>query len=131
VIVVDSSVWIANLRGAENTATQKLLALIDSDDDQLLIGDLVLLEVLQGARNEGHASLIERGIRQYPIVPMMDESLATLAAFNYRQLRARGFTIRKTIVMIIGTFCIDRGHRLLHDDGDFDPMARHLGLKVL
>jgi predicted nucleic acid-binding protein len=131
VIAVDSSVWIANLRGVSNTATQNLRTLIDGDDDQLLIGDLVLLEVLQGARNETHASLIERGMRQYPIVPMLSDLIAVRAAQHYRNLRANGFTVRKTVDMIIVTFCLVEGHSLLHNDRDFDPMERLLGLKII
>lgn len=61
---------------------------------------------------------------------MLDGSLAVQAARNYRSLRARGITVRKTIDMIIGTFCIVGSHVLLHDDRDFDPMAAHLGLLV-
>jgi predicted nucleic acid-binding protein len=131
VIVVDSSVWIANLRGVDNVAVFKLRSLADADDDLLLIGDLILLEVLQGARDEAHAARIERGLRRYPVAPMLDERLAVRAARNYRRLRAHGITVRKTIDMIIGTFCIEGGHRLLHDDRDFDPMAGFLGLRVV
>jgi predicted nucleic acid-binding protein len=131
VIVVDSSVWITNLRGTNNAAAFKLRALVDSNDDQLLVGDLILLEVLQGARDDAHAARIERNLRRYPIAPMLDERLTVRAAHNYRRLRARGITARKTIDMIIGTFCIEGDHRLLHDDQDFAPMAQYLGLEVV
>jgi len=130
VIVVDSSVWIANLRGLDSLAVRKLRAAVDDESD-LLIGDLILLEVLQGARDEVHADRIERNLRRYPVASMLDDSLAVQAARNYRTLRARGITVRKTIDMIIGTFCIVRHHLLLHDDRDFDPMADHLGLLVV
>ncbi len=130
-IVVDSSVWIAHLRGEVTPATRMLHAIITDDDDQILIGDLILLEVLQGARDEAHAARIERALRLFPIVPMLDADLAIEAARNYRLLRSRGITIRKTIDMVIGTFCLRFGHALLHNDRDFDPMAAHLGLKVV
>lgn len=129
-IVVDSSVWIANLRGLDIAAVRKLRALAEDDDNQLLIGDLILLEVLQGARDEGHAARIERSLRRFPIEPMLDASLAVQAARNYRTLRGQGITVRKTIDMIIGTFCLAKGHSLLHDDRDFRPMTTHLGLQV-
>jgi len=129
VIVVDSSVWIANLRGLNTLAVRKLRAAVDNESD-LLIGDLILLEVLQGARDEAHADRIERNLRRYPVASMLDGSLAVQAARNYRELRARGITVCKTIDMIIGTFCIAGGHVLLHDDRDFGPMADHLGLLV-
>ena len=129
-IVVDSSVWIAHLRGLDNTATRKLHALVAVDDEQLLLGDLILLEVLQGARDTAHAARIERNLRYYPIAPMLNVALAVEAATNYRNLRAQGITVRRTIDVIIGTFCLSEGHLLLHDDRDFDPMARYLGLQI-
>ncbi len=67
-------------------------------------------------------------MRRFEILPLLDDDLAVLAAKNYRRLRGLGITIRKTADLIIGTFCIAHGHRLLHDDRDFDPMAAHLGL---
>jgi predicted nucleic acid-binding protein len=91
---------------------------------------LILLDVLQGALNEPHAQLIERNLRQFTIVPMLDPATAVEAARNYRMLRQRGITIRRTVDMIIGTFCILGGHALLHDDRDFDPMVRYLGLRA-
>lgn len=130
-IVVDSSVWIAKLRGVDVEATFKLRALAENDDDQILVGDLIMLEVLQGARDEVLAARIERDLRQYPIASMLDERIALRAAHNYRRLRSQGITVRKMIDLIIGTFCIVENHFLLHNDRDFDPMARHLGLRVV
>ncbi len=130
-IVVDSSVWIAQLRGQATAPVQRLRALVAEDDDQVLIGDLILLEVLQGARDDAHAARIERALRAFNIAPMLDPTIAVQAARNYRLLRARGITIRKTIDMIIGTSCLLGGHALLHDDRDFDPMAEHLGLRIV
>jgi predicted nucleic acid-binding protein len=128
-IVVDSSVWIAHLRNTNSVSVGKLRHL--DDTQEILVGDLILLEVLQGALNEPHAQLIERNLRQFSIVPMLDPATAVEAARNYRILRQRGITIRKTIDMIIGTFCIRGGHALLHDDRDFDPMVRYLGLRLV
>jgi predicted nucleic acid-binding protein len=130
VIVIDSSAWIANLRGLDNESVRKLRAIVDDDDDQILVGDLILLEVLQGARGEANAARIERNLRNYQIAPMCDAAIAVQAARNYRSLRERGITVRKTIDLIIGTFCIAGGHGLLHDDRDFEPMAALLGLRV-
>jgi predicted nucleic acid-binding protein len=128
-ILVGSSVWIAHLRGHRTLATTKLQAA--AAREPLLIGDLILLEVLQGARDEAHAARIERGLRRYALVPLLDADLAPRAARNYRELRELGITIRKTAEIIIGTFCIERRHLLLHDDRDFEPMEVHLGLEVM
>ncbi len=127
-IVVDSSVWIANLRNTDTEAVRRLRAF--DDDDLIIVGDVILLEVLQGARDDLQALRIERNLRRFDVVTMLDGALAVRAAGNYRQLRARGITVRKTVDLIIGTFCIERDHRLLHDDRDFDPMVAHLGLRL-
>jgi predicted nucleic acid-binding protein len=129
VILVDSSVWIAHLRGHRTPATDRLE--LAATQETLLVGDLILLEVLQGARDESHAARIERALRAYVVVSLLDGNLAPRAARNYRVLRDRGITIRKTADIVIGTFCIERGHTLLHDDRDFAPMEAHLGLRVV
>ena len=125
-ILVDSSVWIAHLRGQRTPATAKLE--IVAGREPLLIGDLILLEVLQGARDEAHAAQIERSLRRYDLVPLLGPDLAPHVARNYRKLRELGITIRKTADIIIGTFCIEHRQALLHDDRDFAPMEEHLGL---
>jgi len=129
VIVVDSSVWIANLRNTVSEPVRVLRSLFEQE--LLLVGDVVVLEVLQGARDEAHAIRLARDLNAFDIVPMLGERIAAQAARNYRTLRSKGITIRKTIDLIIGTFCIEHGHTLLHDDRDFEPMRAHLGLQVL
>ena len=92
---------------------------------------LILCEVLQGFRSEAQAQLVERALSQYQLVALSSPDLAIKAAANYRLLRRRGITIRKTIDVIVGTFCIERGHALLHSDRDFEPMERYLGLQTV
>jgi hypothetical protein len=127
-IVVDSSVWIANLRNLDHAVVHRLRAI--DEDDQILVGDLILLEVLQGARDEIHANRIERSLRQFEVVAMLNDAPAVQAARNYRLLRQRGVTVCRTIDVIIGTFCLEHGHVLLHDDRDFLPMVEHPGLQT-
>lgn len=128
-ILVDSSVWIDHLRGRKTQQVAKLQSA--AAREPLLIGDLILLEVLQGARDDIHAGRIERNLLQYTVAQLLNEALAVRAAQNYRRLRALGATVRKTVHIVIGTFCIETGHVLLHDDRDFLPMEKHLGLEVL
>ncbi len=130
-ICVDSSVWIGRLRNQTTAQVSLLEHLILTRDDQILVGDLIVLQLLQGARDDRHAARLERALRMYRLASMMNETMATLAASHYRLLRAKGYVIRKTIDLVIGTFCIANGHVLLHDDRNFDPMASHLGLRVL
>lgn len=126
-IVVDSSVWIAHFR---NETSPAVAALRNENPNDIVVGDLVLLECLQGARDERHATQIESTLTAFALEPMLSAQLAIDAARNYRSLRALGLTPRKTIDVIVATFCIEHGYRLLHQDRDFDPMAAHLGLKV-
>lgn len=126
-IVVDSSVWIDWIRDLETTETDKLAA---CNPDDILVGDIVLLEVLRGAKGERHARDLEARLREYEMAPMLDISLATRAAANYRRLRSLGITTRTMSDLIIGTFCIERSHPLLAKDRDFLPMAEHLGLRL-
>ena len=128
-IVVDSSVWIAALRNQQTAQVTRLLEV--SVQEPLIVGDLVMVEVLQGARDDRHAARIEQNLRQHVVEAMVTDEIAVKAARNYRTMRTQGFTVRKTIDVLIGTFCIERGHRLLHDDRDFDPMEAVLGLAVV
>jgi predicted nucleic acid-binding protein len=99
--------------------------------ERLIVGDLVLAEVVAGARDEPHAAMIEGELRRFTVVSMLNDRIAVQAAKNHRALRAVGITVRGTIDLLIGTFCIESGHELPHDDWDFEPMQAHLGLKTL
>lgn len=128
-IVVDSSVWIALLR--RESSRQVALLTNSENTSEILVGDLILTEVLQGARDDQHATMIETLMSAFPIVPLLGPSLAPRAAANYRLLRQRGITVRKTADVVIATYCIEHGHVLLHQDRDFDPMVEHCGLRSL
>jgi len=128
-ILVDSSVWIDRINHVPSVQAQRLLALVDTEP--LLIGDLIVCEVLQGIRSEAAVRLVEQMLGRFERVTLCNPELAVKAAANYRLLRRRGITIRKTIDLIIGTFCIERGHALLHSDRDFEPMQRYLGLQTV
>jgi predicted nucleic acid-binding protein len=130
-IVVDSTVWIDHLN--ENLTPQAVLLrrTVDEHLALLAVGDLILCEVLQGLATDREAQLVARALRRFTVLPMVNEALAVQAATNYRTLRSRGVTVRKTIDMLIGTFCIAHRHSLLHSDRDYDPMERYLGLIVV
>jgi predicted nucleic acid-binding protein len=129
VILVDSSVWIGLLRNAPTRPVQILRTI--AGQEPLLVGDLVMAEVLQAARDDTHAAIIERELRRFAVISITNDRLAVIAARNHRKLRAVGITVRKTIDLLIGTFCIEAGHALLHDDRDFEPMVAHLGLQAV
>ena len=127
-ILVDSSVWIDLLNNVVTEPVRRLRELIPTTP--LLVGDLILCEVLQGFRTDAQARLVERSLTGFEAVSLIDPELAVKAATNYRFLRRRGITIRTTIDLLIGTFCIERGHTLLHSDRDFAPMESLLGLQT-
>jgi predicted nucleic acid-binding protein len=131
VIAVDSGVWIDYLKGTQNPEADRLDDIIASRTALIVVGDLVLCEVLKGVGPEAQAARVERELRRFQVEAMSSPDLAVKAAANYRALRARGHTVRKTVDLLIGTFCVERGLALLHRDRDFEPMARHLGLAVV
>jgi predicted nucleic acid-binding protein len=126
VIVVDSSVWIDFLNGRSVPHVRRLRALLGTEE--IVVGDLMLCEVLQGLDSERSAREVETMLRRFEIVPMVGDAIATAAAGHFRSLRRRGVTVRKTIDLLIGAWCIENRRPLLHNDGDFHPMARYLGL---
>ena len=125
-IVVDSSVWIDFLNGRKAPHVERLRAILGTDE--VIVGDLMLCEVLQGLNNERAAREVEALLRRFEIAPMAGDVIAVAAARNFRSLRKRGITVRKTIDLLIGTWCIENRKPLLHNDSDFHPMARHLVL---
>ncbi len=127
-IVVDSSVWISRLRNLSTPQTAKFDDIQDFRD--VVLGDIVLMEILQGTQNDRQATNIQKRLAKFGVVSMLTPSLAIKAATNYRALRNRGITIRKAADMIIGTYCIEHGHSLLHQDKDYLPMVEHLGLQL-
>jgi predicted nucleic acid-binding protein len=129
VIVVDTSAWIAHLRNHPLPAVQTVRDPALANDT--LIGDIVLTEVLQGARDDRHATRLEAALRQFPIVAMVGAHTAAEAASNHRMLRSAGFAMNNIADRLIGTYCIGHGHELLQCDADFEPMARLCGLHLL
>ncbi|MRG64336.1 PIN domain-containing protein [Rhizobium pusense] len=127
-IVVDTSVWIDWF---QNKSTRQGRMLNDiSDLTDVIIGDIILLEILQGERNDDRAATIHDRLKRFGFVSMLTPELAVKSAANYRKLRSVGKTVRKTPDLIIGTYCIEHGHKLLQNDRDFQPMADHLGLQL-
>ncbi len=128
-ILVDSSVWIDFLRDVDNPATDQLVALLTAGRNAIGIGDLVVMEILQGAKNDARAQAIAERFEPLPKITICDPELAITAAKNCRFLRSRGITIRKTIDTLIATRCIVDGYSLLYSDRDFDPFVQHLGMR--
>ena len=128
-ILVDSSVWIDYFRGKLTPQTEKLDSLLGQQP--LAIGDLILTEVLQGFDDDRDFKSARTLLTSLMVVELGGQEIAVQAAKNFRTLRRRGFTVRKTIDTVIATRCIEDGYDLLHADRDFDPFVKHLGLRSL
>jgi len=129
VILVDSSVWIDYFRGAITPQTEHLDSILGIEP--LAIGDLILTEVLQGFDAERDFTKARRLLTSLTVVQLGGEAIAIQAAINFRLLRRRGVTVRKTIDTVIATWCIESAYELLHSDRDFEPFVKHLGLRVV
>ena len=98
--------------------------------EHIILGDLILVELLQGFRLESDFEKARAALLKFPLYDMVGVEIAVQSAIHYRYLRSRGFTVRKTIDCLIATFCIQHNHTLLHADRDFDPFEQHLQLQV-
>lgn len=128
-LFVDTSVWIDYFKGADTPGA----TLLDTALGQrhIVIGDLVLAELLSGFRSEREAQSAMAWLSPFDCVTVGGPEVAIAAAANYRYLRRKGATVRKTIDLLIGTYCLIHNHDLLHADRDFEPLSRYLGLRVL
>ena len=128
-IVVDSSVWIDFFRGKNTIGAETLDASLG--EDVVAIGDVMLVEVLQGFRAESDYRKARDLLLSLSILNMLDTDIALKSAANFRRLRKKGVTVRKTIDTIIATYCIENKLPLLHSDRDFQPFQDHLKLQVV
>lgn len=128
-ILVDSSVWIDFFNGAD---TPEVTLLDDTlGETPVLVGDLILTEVLQGFKSNRDFEMAKQALERFEFCEMVGKDIALRSAENYRRLRKSGITVRKTIDVVIATFCIENSVALLHSDRDFDPMEDILGLVIL
>ena len=128
-VIVDTSVWIEYFRGGLPRIVEKVDQSLTQD--LVGIGDLVFCEIMQGVRSPRERREVSDLLLSLPQFDMVGFNIAQKSAANYRLLRSKGLTVRKTIDVLIGTFCAEHGFRIVHNDSDFDLMARHIGLEVL
>jgi predicted nucleic acid-binding protein len=129
VVIVDTTVWVDYLRGTRNAETDWLDR--EASRERLGLTDLILCEVLQGVRSDREFRQVRAELRKFELFETGGELLAVAAARNFRSIREKGRTVRKTVDCLIATFCLAHGHTLLHRDRDFDAFEQNLGLAVL
>ena len=128
-IIVDSSVWIDYFNGVATPQADTLDRLLEAVP--IGIGDLILAEVLQGFRSDRDFRRARDLLMALDLFEMVGVEAALRSASAYRRLRKRGVTVRKTVDVLIATFCIAGNHELLYTDRDFDPFVEHLGLQTV
>jgi len=128
-ILVDSSVWISYFNGKINPQTDLLDSVLGKKI--IIVGDIILVEVLQGFKIDHDFHKAKELLSNFQFMEMLGWELAVKSADNYRYLRKKGVTVRKTIDVIIGTFCLHHNISLLHDDRDFDPLIKYLDLNTV
>ncbi len=126
-ILIDSSVWIDFFNGRETNETNLLDQFLSTDT--ICIGDIILAEVLQGFRKDKDYRIAKELLLELPVFQIMTPELALAGAANYRFLRKKGITVRKSVDIWIATFCIENQIPLLFSDKDFEPFVEHLGLR--
>lgn len=128
-LLVDSSVWIAFFNGVATPQASYLRSNLSRRE--IVVGDLIMGEVLQGFRRDADFDRARLAFERFLQVPILTPKLAVQSARNYRALRKRGVTMRKTIDCFIATYAIEYGHDLLHSDADFEPFETYLQLRVV
>lgn len=128
-ILVDSSVWISYLNAKSTQETEFLESILGKSP--IVMPDLVYSEILQGYREDFVFQETKNFLDEFPFAILGSKELAVISAENYRFLRKKGITIRKTIDCYIASYCISKNIPLLHSDRDFDPFVEHLGLKSI
>ena len=128
-VIVDTTVWIDYLAGTSNPETEWLERELITQ--RLGLTDLILCEVLQGIGDSGEFGRVRDELLKLQVFATGGPTMALAAAENYRLLRQRGHTVRKTIDCWIATFCMLHGDQLLHRDRDFDAFEKILGLQIV
>ena len=128
-VLADTSIWIEYFRGVYSSQTDLLNELLN--EERVATGDLIIIELMQGFKTNNQIAAARQIISRLEYFDLVGKDIAFKAADNYRLLRNKGITIRKTIDIIIGTFCIENQFKLLHNDRDFEPLVDYLGLSVL
>ncbi len=125
-ILADTSVWIDYFNGSITPHTDTLDTALFAGT--VAIADLIFLEILQGFKNDKDYAKARDRLAKLDQYSIFNNEMVEQCAENYRALRKKGITIRKTNDVIIATYCIKHQMPLLYLDRDFNPFVKHLGL---
>lgn len=125
-IFIDTSAWIEFLRNTSSPACNEVDRLLASD---IAICDVVVMELLAGARDETHLQDLRGLIARTMVLPVQSTDYET-AALLYRRCRSKGDTVRRLVDCVIGAVALRNDLPVLHRDADFDTLARHTNVQV-
>jgi predicted nucleic acid-binding protein len=128
-ILVDSSAWAEFLRGTGSPVNAHVRMLLESRAS-LATTEPIVMEVLAGARDDGHLRMLRRlvlGCRMIPLRGLSDYEEATAVR---RTCWRAGLTVRRLVDCLIATVAINADASLLHADSDFDLIAQRTALRL-
>ena len=126
--IVDTSVWIDYLNGVIDERTDYTVSLIEAND--LCMLPVILQEVLQGIKDEKVFLRTKKAFLEHPFISYNQIDMASDAASLFRFLKVKGVTIRKPNDCLIAVICLKNNLSLLHNDKDFDNIAKYTSLKI-
>jgi predicted nucleic acid-binding protein len=129
-ILVDTSAWIEFLRGTNSTIDKRVESLV-AERENLATTDVVVMELLAGARSDDHGERLKSLLYRCPFFPVRDLGTYEYAAELYRRCRQGGITVTSQLDYVIAAVAIREGIPVLHRDGDFDLLARHTPLDTV
>ncbi len=128
-ILVDSSAWVEYLRATGSQAHLRVRTALE-DNEELACTDVVVMEILAGARDDGDRDRLRRLLFGRTLLAVEGPSDYERAAELYRACRRHGETPRKLTDCLIAAVAIRNQAQLLHADADFDVIARHTALRL-
>lgn len=130
-ILVDTSALLPFLAGGSTRASELLEEAL-SEGLEVALTPIVVQEVLQGARDEPEWKKLKSYLQTQPILVSPDPMTTHIAAARiYYDCRRQGLTVRSTLDCVVAQIAIEHGVPLLHDDRDYDAIARVRALKTL
>jgi predicted nucleic acid-binding protein len=128
-IVVDTSAWVEFLRGTESPADRTLARHVE-EQSELAVTEVVVMEVLAGARSVQHLHDLRATLLSFPLLSLRGLVGFEAAADLYRRCRAGGETVRTLTDCLVAAAALGVGAAVLHCDADFETLARHTPLRL-
>ncbi len=127
-IIVDTSVWINFYNGISNNTVETLKAIMVND--VIVVPPIIVQEILQGIKGKKLLHFVEDALLGFQFISYDIYEAAFEAAALYRFARAKGVTLRSANDCLIAWLCISNNFSILHNDKDFDNIAKHTSLKI-